>query len=399
MTKKYILPVWLICLLPLLSLPAQSVPLVYDSEFTGADCPEPRMPGIEELPAVSTLPDPFASSDGSSRDTSLAAWRCRRAEILAEIQHYEVGQKPPRPDSITARVDGDTLRIAVTENGATLELAAGLTLPEGEGPFPAVIGIGFSTGTLPQELFEERGIAQVTFNFRQVMAHAQTRGEEPINALYPDQIDMGAYTAWPWGISRLIDGLELVQDALPIDLSRLAVTGCSFGGKMALFAGAFDERIALTIAQEPGGGGGAAWRVSETLGEVETLGRTDYRWFKEEMRQFADQVDKLPFDHHELMALVAPRALLVFGNTDYEWLADEALYVSAQAAHGVWQTLGVGDRFGFSINGGHGHCQLPEEQWPELAAYLDRFLLGKDADTEVSIHPFADTDYEKWYGW
>ena len=52
----------------------------------------------------------------------------------------------------------------------------------------------------------------------------------------------------------------------------MAISGCSFAGKMALFAGAFDERIALTIAQEPGGGGVNAWRVSETLENVETLG-------------------------------------------------------------------------------------------------------------------------------
>ncbi len=71
----------------------------------------------------------------------------------------------------------------------------------------------------------------------------------------------------------MIDGLELVRNELPIDLKHLAVTGCSFAGKMALFAGAFDERIALTIAQESGGGGAAAWRVSETLGNVETLGK------------------------------------------------------------------------------------------------------------------------------
>lgn len=40
---------------------------------------------------------------------------------------------------------------------------------------------------------------------------------------------------------------------------------------MALFAGVFDEHITLTIAQESCGDGAAAWRVSETLGEVETL--------------------------------------------------------------------------------------------------------------------------------
>ena len=106
------------------------------------------------------------------------------------------------------------------------------------------------------------------------MSHTQKRGNEPINKLYPDQTDMGAYCAWSWGVSRIIDGLEIVGKKSKIDTRKLAISGCSFAGKMALFAGAFDERIALTIAQEPGGGGAAAWRVSETLGEVET--RTMY---------------------------------------------------------------------------------------------------------------------------
>ena len=44
----------------------------------------------------------------------------------------------------------------------------------------------------------------------------------------------------------------MVQGVLPIDLKHLAVTGCSYAGKMAIFAGAFDERIALTIASRVG---------------------------------------------------------------------------------------------------------------------------------------------------
>ena len=117
---------------------------------------------------------------------------------------------------------------------------------------------------------------------------------------------------------------------------------------MALFAGAFDERIALTIAQEPGGGGVNAWRVSETLENVETLGRTNYAWFLESMRQFAGKnVNRLPIDHHELAALIAPRALLVLGNTDYEWLAEKSNYVSCQAARMVWKAFGIEDRMGF----------------------------------------------------
>ncbi|WP_116127768.1 alpha/beta hydrolase family protein [Lewinella sp. IMCC34183] len=390
----------LLAFLTATAVSAQQLPLVYAAENSGTDCTSPILPPRDELPSVTTLPDPFAAADGSGRDTAFAAWACRRNEILAEIQHYEVGQKPPRPDSLTATYDGDSLYVTIVRNGGSLRLSAAVDLPEGASPFPAVIGIGRGSGSLPPELFAERGVAMIAFNFRQVMAHQQTRGEEPINALYPEQTEMGAYAAWPWGVSRIIDALELLQDELPVDLSRLAVTGCSFAGKMALFSGAMDERIALTIAQEPGGGGGAAWRVSETLGEVETLGRTDYHWFKESMRQYADEVDKLPFDHHELMALVAPRALLVLGNTDYEWLADESLYVSARAAHEVWKTFGIGDRFGFSINGGHPHCQLPESQWPEVGAFIDKFLLGDtDADTDVTIHPFPETDYRKWMTW
>ncbi|THH36555.1 alpha/beta hydrolase family protein [Neolewinella litorea] len=390
----------LACAIVTAELRAQSVPLVYAVEHTGEDCPAPPLPELQHLPAVSTLPDPFAASDGSGRDTTLAGWRCRRVEILAEIQHYEVGQKPPRPDTLTARFDGDSLYVTLTENGQTLTLSSAVILPAGKGPFPAVIGIGRGTGSLPPELFSKRGVAQIAFDFKQIMSHTQTRGEEPINALYPGQTEMGAYAAWPWGVSRLIDGLELTQETLPIDLRHLGVTGCSFAGKMALFAGAFDERIALTIAQEPGGGGGAAWRVSETLGEVETLGRTSHAWFKESMFQFADAVDRLPFDHHELMALISPRAFLFLGNTDYEWLADESGYVSARAAHEVWKTLGVPDRFGFSINGGHGHCQLPEEQRPEVEAFIEKFLLGDTAvDTDVAIHPFQEVDYARWMEW
>jgi hypothetical protein len=346
------------------------------------------------------LTDPFQWSNGSGRITGFNDWRRRRAEIKAEIEHYEIGRKPNRPEDIRARYSGGTLTVLVTVNGNTLTLTSPVKLPTGAGPFPALIGIGWGAGSLPPELFTRRRIALVPFNFGQVMAHNQKRGQEPINKLYPELTGMGAYSAWSWGISRLIDGLERVADDLPIDLSHLGVTGCSFAGKMALFAGAFDERIALTIAQESGGGGAAAWRVSETLGNVETLGRTSHVWFIEDMFQFSNAVGRLPYDHHELMAMIAPRALLVLGNPDFTWLADESGYVSCRAAHEVWQAFGIPERFGFSIAGGHGHCQLPDFQRPEVEAFVDAFLLGKASiDTNVTVHPYELVDYRRWFEW
>lgn len=380
-----------------------AIPLVYDKEYTNDNFQLPGILPIDKLPEIATLPDPFAWADGSGRSTDFKDWKRHRFEIAHQLQHYELGMKPVTPrDSIEAILNNDTLRVIVHENGEVLLLTAPIKYPEGNGPFPAIIGIGRSTGALPEQLFDKRKIAQITFDFTQVMSHTQKRGNEPINRLYPEQTEMGSYCAWSWGISRLIDGLEKVEKKSRIDLSHLAISGCSFAGKMALFAGAFDERIALTIAQEPGGGGVNAWRVSETLENVETLGCTNYAWFLESMRQFAGKnVNRLPIDHHELAALIAPRALLVLGNTDYEWLAEESNYVSCQAARMVWKAFGIEDRMGFSIQGGHMHCMLPKSQYPEVEAFIDKFLLGKTyVDTFVTkADMFEDMDYLKWMPW
>ncbi len=404
------------------------IPLVYEQENTGAEFAAPEFPSFAELPVLETLPDPLAWADGSGRVKRFSQWEKRRNEIMSQIQHYEVGTKPVTDKScVTARlahndhpelavfngpmmpagfsmpVATDTLIVSVTVNDTTLNIHCPAIFPDGDGPFPAIIGIGFGpgAGSLPADIFKERNIAMIGYPYQEVMEHTQKRGVQPINSLYPEYVDFGAYAAWPWGVSRVIDALEILGEQSRVDMKHIAISGCSFAGKMALFSGAFDERIALTIAQEPGGGGAAVWRVSETLGEVETVGRTNYSWFKEEMRQFSEEnVAKLPVDHHELCALVAPRALLVLGNPDYPWLADEAGYVSCYAARKVWDFFGIADRMGWSFQDGHMHCMLPEEQWPDVEAFVDRFLLDKEADTDIRKAPmFEAVDADKWINW
>ncbi len=203
-------------------------PLVYSVENSGADFPVPVLLGIDDLPVIKPLTDPFIWSDGSGRVTDFNEWSRRRAEIKAEIERYEIGTKPPRAEKITASYDNGTLTVNVSANGETLTLTAAVSLPEGNGPFPAIIGIGRATGSLPSDIFSGRTIATITFNFGQVMSHTQKRGNEPINRLYPELTHMGAYSAWSWGVSRLIDGLELTKKDLPLDLKHLGITGCSF---------------------------------------------------------------------------------------------------------------------------------------------------------------------------
>jgi hypothetical protein len=380
------------------------IPLVYSTENTGAtSCTAPPLPPFNQLPVIQPLPDPFMWADGRGRSTAFSDWECRRNEIKAQIENYEIGTKPSRPQNLTASYAAGVLTVNVLVNGKTLTLTSQVSLPTGPGPFPAIIGMNSPSGSVPASVFTSRNVARITFNHNQVTTYGGPKNTDPYYQLYPDlNIDnTGQYSAWAWGVSRLIDGLELVQASLPIDLKHLGVTGCSYAGKMALFSGAFDERIALTIAQESGGGGAPAWRVSETLGAVEKLGATDYNWFKEDMRQFAGtNVAKLPEDHHELMAMIAPRALLVTGNTDFEWLANPAAYVSARATHEVYKTLGIGDRFGFYIDGGHNHCAVPDAQVPAMQAFVDKFLVGTaNVNTDITVNPYPNLDYKRWYQW
>lgn len=391
-------------------LPAQKqVPLVYDVEDTGTALSSPKMLPASELPLVYTLRDPLLFQDGKKKVRKLKDWARRRHEISEFIQHYEIGRKPQASESdVKARMDGDTLIVDVSRGGQTLTLKSHIRYPkEGKGPFAVLIGT--SGISLPRNLIDGMPLATMVFREAQVNGYTQwgrnkkDRGEHEFDRLFPELRQNGAYSEWAWGLSRLIDGLQqLGPEKTRIDTRHIGLTGCSYAGKMALFCGAFDERVALVIAQEPGGGGAAAWRVSNRLDSVETLDRTDYHWFQESMRDdFAgENTFRLPYDHHELVAMICPRAVLMLGNTDYRWLADESGYVSMSAAATVWQRLGIADRVGFSILGGHPHCMLPEAQYPVVRAFINRFLLGTDDDTsDVRYAPdfTGKVDLTKWF--
>lgn len=375
-------------------------------------------PAFENLPVINELPNPFVFNDGSEVK-SIQDWAKRRAEIKESIEFYEIGTKPAvNPEQIKAHMAGDTLYVEVTVGENTLTLSSEIQYPStGEAPYPLLIGA--SMNALPKEILDARPIARMNFHEKQVNSYSQMqwgpfagdtcRANYGFVKLYPELYTNGAYSEWAWGFSRLLDGLQqLGPEVTRIDMKHIGVTGCSYAGKMALFCGAFDERVALTITQEPGGGGAAAWRVSRSYDideeneRVECLDRTDYHWFKESLRDTfgGENVNRLPHDRHELVAMCCPRALLMLGNPDYKWLCDSSAYVSMNAAKRVWDRFGIDDRMGYSIVAGHMHCQLHPDQYPEVEAYLDKFLLGQDSinTADVGIAPGMKNiiNLEKW---
>jgi hypothetical protein len=369
-------------------------PLVYSVENSGASSnyPAPPLPTLLTSPVIQPLPDPFCwandpTNKNGTRGTNFVDWEHHRSEIAAQIQNYEIGTKPVvNPTNIFASYSAGTLTVRVTNNNQVLTLTCPVSLPSGSGPFPVCIGMDGPYGSLPSSAFTSRNIAGISYFESQVTTYNNPQNTDPFFKLYgPAQntSNTGQYAAWAWGVSRVIDALYKLNGMLgttQIDLNHIAVTGCSYAGKLALFSGAFDERIALTIAQESGGGGANSWRYNhiETPGTVECIDNTSYQWFSSSrLQQFAgNNVSRLPEDHHELDALVAPRALYVTGNTGYTWLGNPSCYVCSTAVQQIYNTLGIADRFGYNVDGGHNHCTFPSDQTNDLSYFLDKFMVG-----------------------
>lgn len=366
-------------------------------ENVGADC------GVTagDLKANAKLPDPFAMNDGT-RIANKVDWPCRRNEIKKDIEKYEIGLKP-EPPTVEASLASGKLNVVITTAAGSITLSSTVGSASGGGPSCVAIGMNGNSGMIS-------GCVQVPFMHDQVVGYRNGTGEQtqsdPFYTVYPELWGkIGNYAAWSWGISRLIDGLDQVKDELNIDMSRIGVHGCSYAGKMALFGGAFDERVALTVAQESGGGGINSWRTSKdftsrTGTNIEKIDNTNYAWFMSSMKTLDPAM--LPHDHHELIAMIAPRAVVALGNRDYEWLGDESGYKSALAAKEVFKALGVEDHIGLDFTTGHPHCQAAQSQTQSVSMFVNRFLKGQDANTNINVAPSAngfDLDVSKWIDW
>jgi len=331
------------------------------------------------------LPDPFLMS-GGKRVSTKDDWACKRAEIREQIQRYELGTKPPKP-TVSATSSGSKINIACSEGGKSTTFSVTVKLPgSGTSPFPAIIA--FEGGSIPIPA----GVATITFPNHDVAAD-DPRGKGKFYDLYGSSHSAGGLMAWAWGVSRVIDALEqLGPESTKIDTKRLAVTGCSRNGKGALIAGAFDDRIALVLPQEGGSGGPGCWRIVAEIKKngTKTEDATQIihgdSWFATSFTSYADDTSALPYDHHMLMALVAPRALLVIENSGIDYLGPISTYGCSSAARMVYGALGVADSMGITqASHGNSHCQMPSSQNPEVAAYFNRFLLGaQNTDTNVT---------------
>jgi hypothetical protein len=363
------------------------------------------------------LPNPLVAGDGS-RVACKRQWeRGRRPETLELFRKLVYGRSPGKPaqvrfevtDTDRGAMDGRAtlkrVKITSVDGGKSFAFDAAVLVPnERRGRVPAFLLINNRAessadasrrqkdGFWPAEEIVARGYAAAVFRTNDVDPDRKeaaaraggARGVWPDGSGKRGEDVWGTIGAWAWGASRVVDYLETDR---AIDPTRVAVVGHSRGGKTALWAGAQDPRFALVVSNDSGCGGAALSR--RRFGEtVEAINRAFPHWFCESFKQFNGREDELPVDQHQLLALVAPRALYVASADGDFWADQRGEFLSLAHAAPVYALYGhpglrpdemppldtpaVRGRVGYHIRRG-GHNLTPYD-WERFMDFADRVL-------------------------
>ncbi|PRY02735.1 cellulose-binding domain-containing protein [Allonocardiopsis opalescens] len=377
---------------------AETVRPFADEEDTGADCPVPD-PG--STPASSLLPDPFTRIDGT-RVSTREDWRCRRAEIREQAERSVYGQKPAPPAGVTGTVSRTGITVNVTDQGRSSSFSASVSLPSGSGPFPAVVvlgGMGADTATI-----NAAGAAVINFDPYAVGREGTPRNNKSgaFYSIYGSNSGTGLLMAWSWGVSRIIDVIEQ-SDGSILRANATGVTGCSRFGKGAFVAGAFDERIALTMPIESGTAGVPIFRgvAQESGAQPLSSAYSEQPWLGDAFGSFTGSPANLPVDTHQIVGMIAPRGLFIMENPHVDWLGSQSGAVGALGGAEVYRALGAGSNISYwsDVQDGN-HCAVRPEWRAPLQQSIQAFLRGSGSGPGViRVSPREPADLSRWRNW
>ena len=239
----------------------------------------------------------------------------------------------------------DDVEVPLTEGGWFRDDGSG-----GHGPKESDRGAlrrSQSRTTVPAEYIVSRGYALLTACYAQISPDVEVKKGDPEELAYTRVFELWprrdesradnttALGAWAWALSR---GLDLAERIPETDAAKSVVTGCSRLGKAALLAAARDERFAVCVPNQTGGGGVPL--AKRDFGEnVSTELRSFPHWYCRAYAKYIDNERSMKFDQHLLVAAIAPRALLVEGFNN-GWFDAKGEWLSCRAASAVWEFLG-----------------------------------------------------------
>lgn len=340
------------------------------------------------------LPDPLVCADGSVVKTA-ADWKTKgRPETLALIEREMFGKAPPLPplffkvdEAPSPALGGKVLRkqVSISLNGKPDGPAMDMLLyvpAEAKGPVPVVFGLNFNgnqgaskdpgirlcrswlrnskeagivdnhateasrgceEGRWQVEYAAGRGYAVATICYCDIDPDFDDKWKNGVHALYPEieasrtGATWGTIAAWAWGM-RL--GLNYLEKETAVDAKRVICQGHSRLGKTALWAGATDERFAIVISNDSGAGGAALNK--RIFGEtVAKLNSAFPHWFCGNFTKYSDKEADLPFDSHQIIALSAPRPVLITSATQDLWADPKGEFLGGLGADPVYKLFGA----------------------------------------------------------
>lgn len=343
----------------------------------------------EKLVPDYVLPDPLKMADGTPVNTIDQWVKKRRPELLHLFETEMFGKAPEHPADLHFKVltedrkalNGIATRKEVViyfskdekyyvtllmyipnkrsgtvplffglnfKGNHTISLDPGISYPtidkQKEFKWEKLPPRGLVAHRWPIEMLMEKGYALATIYNGDIDPDFDDNYKNGVHPLaykegqtYPAKNEWGTIAAWSWAMSCTMDYFETEKD---IDASKVAVFGHSRNGKAALWAGATDQRFNLIISNESGCGGAALSR--RCYGErVRVINSQFTHWFCRNFWKYNDKEYTMPFDQHQLIALLAPRPVYIASASGDQWADPKGEFLSGVHATPVYKLFGL----------------------------------------------------------
>ena len=360
-------------------------------------------PDFDQMPSLPFLPDPLVLDEGGKNIpvTTMEQWNEKREQLKKQVQYWITGTIPPHPDNLTVEILEEKTTGQLTERTVLLrfgpdhqaQLHVTVLIPPGKGPFPAFLCQWKKDRDDWVQAAVRRGYIGCRFTATDPR-YGFPNDSEAWEAIWWPEYDFSALMRWGWAASRAIDYLYTLDY---VNRDQVALTGLSRNGKMALWIAAYDERIKAVVPISGGNGGEIPFRYITDQYNIETVQRktlVDPHWMHPRMRFFVGRESKLPVDQNSLMALIAPRGLLltssIIEDAGNPWGIEQA-YLSAQKAY---KFLGAEDKIAIDLRNG-----LHPPAARDMERYLDFFdyVFGR-GNIKPENKLFYNYSFAKWLG-
>lgn len=338
-----------------------------------------------KVPAY-TLPNPLMCQDGEIVTTKEEWEQKRRPELVKMLTTYMYGTTPVLKKPLSYTIDNVdkkalkgratrkevSIRLTDDERGSVIHLQ--MYLPNNvKGKIPVFLGISFTPNytiyddpdlkvseqennsqikVMPRgamasswqlDKILEHGYGLATFCYTEVEPDKDVDFQQGLHTFfyrkgqtYPDPDQWGSIAAWAWSMSRAMDYLEKDDQ---VDAKRVAVVGHSRLGKTTLWAGAIDQRFAIVFPVNSGCCGSAISR--RCFGEtIEAVNANFPHWYCGNFKQFSGREKYMPFDQHEVVALIAPRPIYIASAQEDNWSDQKGEFLGGKGAEPVYALYG-----------------------------------------------------------